>query len=132
MHILVNYFPLFGWALTVVCTRDRASSFLLLLLFIYFLNTSRRFYRRNKVAHASLDTLAMEKNFFDLAAKVRDDLRSMADVPLVCRQYVDSTKKAMITTAMRYFSIFDWDDGDGVLKDYTARTVEEIFGPKGA
>lgn len=83
--------------------------------------------RRNQIAHTSLQNLAIEGQWLDLANQIQKDLQGLATAPTTCHPFVDTTKKAILQMAEKYFSLFDWDENQNKLKDYLHRPLGEIF-----
>jgi hypothetical protein len=65
---------------------------------------------RNNVAHSHVGELARQGKYLQLANMMVDDLRALADSPPSCCGNVGIAKQAILTTAKKYFAVFDWDD----------------------
>lgn len=53
-----------------------------------------------------------------LAIMMADGLKALADSPPSCRENVGIAKQAILTTAKKYFAVFDWDDEADELQGF--------------
>jgi hypothetical protein len=70
------------------------------------------------VAHSHVGELARQGKYLQLANMMVDDLRALADSPPSCCGNVGIAKQAILTTAKKYFAVFDWDDEADELKGF--------------
>ncbi|KAK3374212.1 hypothetical protein B0T24DRAFT_667305 [Lasiosphaeria ovina] len=85
--------------------------------------------RRNEVAHSAFGDYAKQHMVYEMKNELEKDLRNLAKAPKACQRDVPAIKKAILSTASKYFDPFVWDDETQMVTTAQQRPQSEISAP---